>query len=165
MKKLLGELRSVGASDRTINFVLVILVVFLFVLGAGCIGIILVQILRNETPAPSIVAIVTAIAVSAGGLITVSHTTNQINGTAAQSAQQAQNASNQSNEATAEIIQQVIAATYAAQKQADSHAEQVRIGGVSTEKKLEENTIATKENTDATDKATVFIDSKKEELS
>jgi hypothetical protein len=121
MKNLLDSLRTVGANDKTINFVLQVFVLFLFLVGIGSMAVIVIQILRNETPSPAIIAIITVLFTAAAGLITVSHTTAQINGTVAQSAQQASNVENATAERQTAAIAAAVKAVFDAQKQADAH--------------------------------------------
>jgi hypothetical protein len=122
------NLRTIGASDKTVNFVITLFAVFIFILGMCMVVILGIEVIRGQQLSPSIVAILTAITVAAGGLITVTHTTNQINGTAAQSAQAASlSASNNAGD-TAALVQQVIAATLAAQRQADTHSIEMKEG-------------------------------------
>jgi hypothetical protein len=128
MRDLMRNLRTIGASDKTVNFVITLFAVFIFILGMCMVVILGIEVIRGQQLSPSIVAILTAITVAAGGLITVTHTTNQINGTAAQSAQAASlSASNNAGD-TAALVQQVIAATLAAQRQADTHSIEMKEG-------------------------------------
>jgi hypothetical protein len=122
------NLRTIGASDKTVNFVITLFAVFIFILGMCMVVILAIEVIRGQELSPSIVAILTAITVAAGGLITVTHTTNQINGTAAQSAQAASESVSQNAGDTAALVQQVIAATLAAQRQADTHSIEMKEG-------------------------------------
>jgi len=122
MRDLMRNLRTIGASDKTVNFVITLFAVFVFILGMCMVVILAIEVIRGQELSSSIVAILTAITVAVGGLITVTHTTNQINGTAAQSAQAASESASNNAGDTAALVQQVIAATLAAQRQADTHS-------------------------------------------
>jgi hypothetical protein len=128
MRDLMRNLRTIGANDKTVNFVITLFAVFIFILGMCMVVILAIEVIRGQELSPSIVAILTAITVAAGGLITVTHTTNQINGTAAQSAQAASESASNNAEDTAALVQQVIAATLAAQRQADTHSIEMKEG-------------------------------------
>jgi hypothetical protein len=128
MRDLMRNLRTIGANDKTVNFVITLFAVFIFILGMCMVVILAIEVIRGQELSPSIVAILTAITVAAGGLITVTHTTNQINGTAAQSAQAASESASNNAGDTAALVQQVIAATLAAQRQADTHSIEMKEG-------------------------------------
>jgi hypothetical protein len=128
MRDLMRNLRTIGANDKTVNFVITLFAVFIFILGMCMVVILAIEVIRGQQLSPSIVAILTAITVAAGGLITVTHTTNQINGTAAQSAQVASESASNNAGDTAALVQQVIAATLAAQRQADTHSIEMKEG-------------------------------------
>lgn len=121
----MNRLRAFGASDPVVNYILIMLVTFLFILGTGCVVILMVEVIQNQQPSGGIVAILTAIAVAAGGLVTVSHTTNQINGTAAQASQQAASVASSSADVQAAAIAAAVHAVLASQKQADVHNENI----------------------------------------
>lgn len=127
MKNLLDKLRTTGANNLTINTILILFTSFLFLLGIACVVVLLVDALRNIPFQPVIISVLSILITASAGLITVSHTTTQINGTAAQSAQAASNVSSRNAIDMQTMIQQVVGATLAGQKQADTHSLEMQV--------------------------------------
>lgn len=150
MKNIIDRLTNVGATNDTINFILKMLALFMFIVGMGIIAIMIVESVRDQTINPAFIAILVVIVTIVSGLLTVSSTTAHINGTAAQSAQLASVAQSTNAEQLTSIIEKVLAASLTAQKQADTHATDIVSAASTIPTTPGVSTIATQENTAAT---------------
>ena len=125
MQRMFKILTRNQVKDRTINFLVIIFVLIIAFVTIGCLVIIGLETIKNETVNPAVIAILSILAAAVTGLITISHTTSQINGTAAQAAQEAANTNANVAAIQKEAVAATIEAMLSAQKQADMHSTQM----------------------------------------
>jgi hypothetical protein len=152
MKSIIENVKTMGANDKTINFMLVCFIAFLSVIGTGSIVVAFILVLEGRTPPNWLTAVISGIVGVAGVLITAQHTTNSINGTAAQTASATATSvveatqpsivqSNATSAANAELVKTVLEVLSGMQATSQTATAQ--------------NTAAVQDNTRATDEATV----------
>ena len=146
MGPIVKGLRQIGANDRTVQFVIIVLVLALIIVGLGALAVDIIAALKNQQPVGWASAIVGAEVVFFTVMVSTAHAASQINGSNAQTAQSITNATlpnvQQQNQ-TVQMAIQALAALHAQQQSATQ----------STVSAVQDNTQATKENTQATQAA------------
>jgi hypothetical protein len=169
MKPVLERLRAVGASDTTVNIFLVVFFIFVFLIGASSAGVLFWEIITGRTLSPILIAIVTTMLGIISALGVATHSAVVINGTAAKTSSiNAQNfvqpvldSASKTVDSNALLMQQIIAAVSTMQlDQQKAAAETAKVlalnvasptaaaGGPIVSEIIQQNTEATKENTD-----------------
>lgn len=123
MKNVLHALSSVGVKDNTLDFIVRMLVIVVTIVIVGCLVIIGIETIKDEPVNTVIISILFVLVTAAAGLITVSHTTSQINGTAAQVANATATTATNAALVQKDAIESVVQAVLSAQRQADIHSE------------------------------------------
>ena len=153
MQKLNSMLREAGVPPMFIG--IIALIVTLAIVGV-IVFIFVYDSINNIAFPPWLLLILGALAQFIIVILTTSHTTNTINGTAAQTAAQTAQVVEQNASVTAAQVEAATRAQLASQKQADNHSFDLQVQRdrtASTQandstQAMEENTEATRENTE-----------------
>lgn len=148
MQNIIQGLRRLGATDTTVQAVIIILVIFLALIGLAALGVDIYAVVRGEQPVGWASLIVGGIAIFFTTIVSSAHTASTIDGSNAKMAASITQATQPNVEQQAQTVQMAIQALAALHTQQSSTVSQQVSASQQATQAIQENTAATKENTE-----------------